>query len=83
MVDELVTVNRGKFGAFERISKWDLVVGDIIMVGPGERVGGDCLVVESSDFKVDEKCDEKVRARNDAMNVYYKSRLSKKEDDWL
>jgi hypothetical protein len=35
MMEENVTVNRGKYGAFEDISKWDLVVGDIIMIVPG------------------------------------------------
>ena len=60
-MDEVITVNRGKFGSFENISIWDVVVGDIILVGPGQRVPADCLVLESSDFKVDEDADEKFR----------------------
>jgi magnesium-transporting ATPase (P-type) len=65
MIDETVTVNRGKFGSFEQISIWDLVVGDVIRVGPGQRVPGDCLVLESSDFKVDEDTDGKFRLVKD------------------
>jgi magnesium-transporting ATPase (P-type) len=65
MIDEDVTVTRGKFGSTEQISVWDLVVGDVIMVGPGQRVPGDSLVLEASDFKVDEDIDEKFRLHKD------------------
>ena len=41
MIDEFINVNRGKFGAFEEVSVWDLVVGDVIMVTPGQRVPKD------------------------------------------
>jgi magnesium-transporting ATPase (P-type) len=57
MMDETITVNRGKFGSFENISIWEVVVGDIILVGPGQRIPADCLVLDSSDFKVDEDAD--------------------------
>ena len=50
LIDETTTVTRGKFGATETISVWDLVVGDVIMVKAGQRVPGDALVIESSDF---------------------------------
>ena len=65
LIDEQTTVTRGKFGATEQISVWDLVVGDVIMVKSGQRVPGDCLVLESSDFQVDENVDDKFRLVKD------------------
>lgn len=73
MMDETITVNRGKFGSFEQISIWELVVGDVIMVGPGQRVPGDCLVLDASDFKVDENVDEKFRLQKDDSGFHVKS----------
>jgi magnesium-transporting ATPase (P-type) len=35
------------------------------MVSAGQRVPGDCLVLESSDFKVDENIDEKFKLQKD------------------
>ena len=61
MIDEDITVTRGKFGSTEQISVWKLVVGDVIYVAAGQRVPGDCLVLESSDFKVDENVNDKFR----------------------
>jgi len=65
LIDESITVTRGKFGATEQISVWDLVVGDIVMVKAGQRVPGDALVLEASDFQVDENVDEKFKLQKD------------------
>ena len=35
------------------------------MVSAGQRVPGDCLVLEASEFKVDEDVDEKFRIQKD------------------
>jgi magnesium-transporting ATPase (P-type) len=35
LINDMVTVTRGKFGATEQISMWDVVVGDIINVSQG------------------------------------------------
>jgi Ca2+-transporting ATPase len=65
MIDDHVTVTRGKLGSTEIISVWELVVGDVLYVDAGQRVPADCLVLESSDFKVDEDIDEKFRIHSD------------------
>ena len=36
------------------VSVWDLVVGDVIILEAGQRIPADCLVIESSDARVDE-----------------------------
>ena len=54
VLDEAVPVLRGKFGATQSVSVWDLVVGDIILLSTGARVPADCLVVESADLRVEE-----------------------------
>jgi magnesium-transporting ATPase (P-type) len=54
VLDESVPVLRGKFGATQSVSVWDLVVGDIILLSTGARVPADCLVVESADLRVEE-----------------------------
>jgi Ca2+-transporting ATPase len=43
------------------------------MVGPGQRVPGDCLVLDASDFKVDENVDEKFRLQKDDSGFHVKS----------
>ena len=53
--EETVTVIRGKFGATQSISIWDLVVGDIVLLSSGTRVPADCIVIESSDLFITEK----------------------------
>jgi P-type Ca2+ transporter type 2C len=45
-----VPVIRGKFGATQTISVWDIVVGDVILLEAGARVPADCLVIESADL---------------------------------
>lgn len=49
---------RGKFGATQTQSVWDLVVGDIILLSTGDRIPADCLIVESSGIVVEETNDD-------------------------
>jgi Ca2+-transporting ATPase len=58
--EETVAVIRGKFGATQSISMWDLVVGDIVLLSSGTRVPADCIVIESSDLWVTSKDGQKV-----------------------
>lgn len=53
--EESIPVLRGKFGATHSRSVWDLVVGDVVLLSAGDRIPADCLVLESSDFQVEEK----------------------------
>jgi len=50
--DEIIAVIRGRVGATQSISVWDLVVGDVILIETGARVPADCLVIESSELQV-------------------------------
>lgn len=52
--DESVPVIRGKFGATQTISVWDLVVGDIVLLTAGSRVPADCILITSSELEVQE-----------------------------
>jgi P-type E1-E2 ATPase len=52
--EESVAVIRGKFGATQSVSVWDLVVGDVILLETGARLPADCLVIESSDLQAEE-----------------------------
>jgi Ca2+-transporting ATPase len=54
VIDELVPVIRGKFGATQSVSIWNLVVGDVILLDTGAKIPADCIVVESSDLMVQE-----------------------------
>lgn len=56
--DQEVAIIRGKFGSTHTYSVWDLVVGDIILLGAGDRIPADCLVVESNGLEVEEKNSE-------------------------
>lgn len=51
-MEEKVAVIRGKFGATQSISMWDLVVGDIVLLSQGSRAPADCIIIESSDLKI-------------------------------
>ena len=53
--DEDITVVRGKHGYTATVNVFDLVVGDIIMLETGSRVPADCILVEGTDVRVDEK----------------------------
>lgn len=52
--DENITVIRGKFGASQSVSVWDLVVGDVILLSAGANIPFDCLVLSSYDLVVKE-----------------------------
>lgn len=52
VIDEMVPVLRGKFGATQSVSIWDLVAGDVVLLDTGSKIPADCLVIESSDLLV-------------------------------
>lgn len=62
LIDEEVTVTRGKFGSTEQHNIWNLVVGDVISVKSGQKIPADCLVLSGAEFKVDEDVESKFRA---------------------
>jgi len=53
VMEEKIPVIRGKLGATQSISVWDIVVGDVILLNTGEMVPADCLVIDSFELKVD------------------------------
>jgi len=63
---EKISVIRGKAFQTRSISVWKLVVGDVIMIERGSRVPADCIIIESSNLKVQSDIpeDEK-RDKND------------------
>ena len=52
--EEQIPVIRGKLGATQSISVWDVVVGDVIQLETGSSVPADCLIIEAQDLQVDE-----------------------------
>lgn len=50
--EETVAVIRGKFGATQSVSVWDLVVGDVVLLETGANIPCDCLVLEAYDLKI-------------------------------
>ena len=52
--DENLPVVRGKHGSMQTVSVWKLVVGDIIQLGPGDKIPADCLVLSSTNLHVKE-----------------------------
>ena len=52
--EENVPVLRGKKGSMQTVSVWNLVVGDIIQLQPGDKVPADCLVIKSVNLHVNE-----------------------------
>ena len=48
--EETVPVIRGKLGATQSISVWDVVVGDVVLLETGTSVPADCLVIEAQDL---------------------------------
>ncbi len=51
---EEITVIRGKEGATQSVSHYELNVGDIIVLDIGDRIPADCLFVDGSEMEVDE-----------------------------
>ena len=62
--DEISAVIRGRVGATQSVSVWDLVVGDVILIDTGARVPADCLVIESSELQVQESISDGEEAEN-------------------
>jgi len=52
--EEQLPVIRGKRGQMQTVSVWDLVVGDIIQLKPGDKLPADCLVLSSANLAVAE-----------------------------
>lgn len=52
--EEQVPVIRGKLGATQSVSVWDVVVGDVILLETGASVPADSLIIEAQDLVVDE-----------------------------
>jgi len=52
--EETVPVIRGKLGATQSISVWDVVVGDVVLLETGASVPADCLIIEAQDLQIDE-----------------------------
>jgi len=50
---EIPTI-RGNDGTTQMVNVWELVVGDIILIETGNRVPGDCMLIEGCDITVDE-----------------------------
>ena len=50
--EDTVAVIRGKFGATQSVSVWDLVVGDVVLLETGANIPCDCLVLEAYDLVV-------------------------------
>lgn len=61
--EEDVPVIRGKFGATQSISVWDLVVGDVVLLSAGSRVPADCLVINSADLEVEEALEDEENSK--------------------
>jgi len=51
---EMVTTIRGKRGMKQTLKCWDLLVGDVVQLSPGDKVPADCLVISSANLKVTE-----------------------------
>jgi len=48
--EENVPVIRGKLGATQSISIWDVVVGDVVLLETGASVPADCLIIDAQDM---------------------------------
>lgn len=45
---------RGKFSVTQTVSIFDLVVGDVIILKPGNILPADCVIIECNDLVVNE-----------------------------
>jgi len=52
--DEDMPVIRGKQSAVQTVNIWNLVVGDVIKLNPGDRIPADCLYLDGNNVTVDE-----------------------------
>ena len=48
--EESLPVLRGKNGSMQTVSVWQMVVGDVIQLQPGDKIPADCLVLESNNL---------------------------------
>ena len=53
--NDKVNVLRGHQGTSQTVLCKDIVVGDIVLLGEGDRVPADCLLIAEMDMKVDQK----------------------------
>lgn len=45
---------RGKRGSVQTLNVWEMVVGDVVQLQPGDKVPADCLVLSSVNLHVKE-----------------------------
>lgn len=53
--NDKVNVLRGHMGTSQTVFCSDIVVGDIVLLGEGDRVPADCLLIQEMDMKLDQK----------------------------
>ena len=53
--NDKVNVLRGHMGTSQTVYCKDIVVGDVVLLGEGDRVPADCMLIEETDIKVDQK----------------------------
>jgi len=53
--NDKVNVLRGHMGTSQTIFCKDVVVGDVVLLGEGDRVPADCMLIAEMDMKVDQK----------------------------
>lgn len=71
---------RGADGNTLTVNRWDLVVGDVVLLSTGQKVPANCMIVESADLTVDEALHW---SGNESMRSVYKSRLAEDGDPLL
>lgn len=64
-LDENITTVRGKIGAMQSVSAWDLVVGDVVVLSAGDKLPADAIIVESQNLAVDQTFCEAIQERTD------------------
>jgi magnesium-transporting ATPase (P-type) len=52
--EESLPVLRGKNGSMQTVSIWQMVVGDVLLLQPGDKIPADCLILESNNLTVKE-----------------------------
>lgn len=75
ILEENITVLRGKLGSTTTQSIWSLVVGDVILLDGGCKVPADCIIIESQDLEVDEDSNR----NDDVQNIKRKGAYEKPE----
>ena len=75
--EEILPVIRGKRGQMQTVSAWDLVVGDIIQLKPGDKVPADCLVLSSANLAVNEPQPRNVDEEEAAGEPEYDNGIAK------